>query len=423
MAASLPARRVVVRVRQAFLGSVPPEFAPLIDGALLSALGDRAQAAQRSPTRPRTGWTPPVAPVVSKTQSPRGTTSKPRSIRFLSDAVTNLSASFTVDVPPGVDPVKFAEALGTWEGAEAVYVAPEIGAPPMANGAGPDWFPSVGVPARRRPLGQRVSFVDLEWGFSEHEALPRIETVAGTSYNFWWHGNAVLGLLVGRKDGIVPRAKAMFASPWTADGQYDLVGAIAAAAQRLSAGDVLLIEVQARCGDQVGLPVEVDPAVQDLLAILRHAEIIVVEAAGNGGHPLDELCVIGRGPGTVGDSGALLVGAYNRDDSGRIPQSNHGSRVGLWARGEAVSTAWSNPLGAGTDLYTDGFDGTSAAAALVAGVVIAIQSRAKRRWCWFVPIAQPPLTPEGMEQRLFEHGRAVEDGRIPDLAASLQDLP
>lgn len=439
MAATLPARRVVVRVRQNFLDKAPPEFVPILDGGALQRLTERARAFVASPSRPSVGYTPPVPSVAPARASfvatpsgvPRASGApRPRALRPLSEVAANLAGSFSVEVPPGVDSQKFAEAIGQWEGAESTYVAPDLALPSMAGSAtaddgDPDWFGGLGVPERRRPTGKRVAFVDLEWGFGEHVALPKIQTVHGSVRNFWWHGNAVLGIVVGQGRGVrglVPKANAKFASPWTENGAYDLLGAIAGAASHLDAGDVLLIEVQARCGEQRGLPVEVDPAVQDLLALLRHLGIIVVEAAGNGGHNLDEVCVVGRGPGAIGDSGALLVGAYRKDESGRLPASNYGSRVPLWARGEAVTTAWSNPIGMGSELLTDAFDGTSAAAAMVAGVVLAIQSEAKRRWCWFVPHRQPPLTPEGMEQRLFAHGRAVPEGWIPNLAASLQDL-
>lgn len=419
-------RTVTVRVRDAFVDRVPRQFTPLLDSAALATLEARAKAAQRQPSRELMGYQPPPAPTTLATGA---APPQPRALPLVTDAAFRLRRSYSVEVPPGVDPQAFADVLRQWEGTDEAYVAPHLALPAAGSGPGgaePAWWEALGVPRKRRPTGKGVSFVDLEWGHADHEDLPRVATVHGDNHGFWWHGNAVLGLLVGQGKGVrglAPRATAKFASPWTSQG-YDLLGAIAGAAAHLERGDVLLLEVQARCGDQTGLPVEVDPAVQDLLALLRHAEIVVVEAAGNGGHNLDQVCVVGRGPGRVGDSGAILVGAYRRDGEARLPSSNYGSRVSMWAWGEGVASAWSNPLGTAPDAYVDDFRGTSAAAAIVAGVVVAVQSRAKVRYCWgLVPRPNPPLTPERMEKCLYENGRSVADGWFPNLGACLQALP
>ena len=85
-------------------------------------------------------------------------------------------------------------------------------------------------------------------------------------------------------------------------------------------GPVLLIEVQVgRPSDpNYGMPVEIDPVVAGLLEIATAIGIVVVEAAGNGGHDLDAYPDECRGstdrilnlnfPGEFRDTGAIMVG-------------------------------------------------------------------------------------------------------------------
>lgn len=333
--------------------------------------------------------------------------------------IEDLRSTYRVVVPDGADPVAFATAIGRWEAAREVYLEPALALPPVRKEPAqrnPSWDRNP-PPAVRGARGAKVSFVDVEWGWAEHEALPCVKRVFGVPRGWWWHGNAVLGVIVGRTaqaPGIAPRAHAMFASPWTPEGTYEVATALAVACTHLRPGDVLLIELQSACGEATGLPVEVDPVVADVIALARQMGILTIEAAGNGGWHLDDVCVAGRGK-VIGEAGALIVGAAVRAGRERIPESCWGKAVECWAWGEEVQTAWSNHIGTAKDVYNPSFSGTSAAAAIVAGVALAVQIAARARG--------RTILPDEMRALLVGSGTAIPGiGVMPDLAAILAKL-
>lgn len=226
-----------------------------------------------------------------------------------------------------------------------------------------------------------VTLVDIEMGWGLHDDLPDwLPDVPIWGYpaeGAGYHGTAVLGIIMAthNSEGIIGQAaqlapdRLLLSSTIkeTAEKAHDnnVADAIYAVLHEggLQAGDVLLIEVE-----RSHHPVESDRA--DLKAILSAFKrgIIVVEAAGNGGEDLDNLIHF--------ESGAILVGACNSEmsDDGaghtRLPKSNYGSRVNCHAWGSDVLT---------TDInggYSD-FSDTSAAAAIIAGAVLLIQSISK----------------------------------------------
>lgn len=285
--------------------------------------------------------------------------------------------------------------------------------------------------------GKGVTIADVEGAWVvDHEDLP----LEGAPRSFplqdkidWrLHGTSVLGVLVARNDelgvtGIAPEARVVL-GPIDAD-ETGSSGAMDRALELLHEGDVLLVELQR--GHPTGgsaIPIEWWPS--DFAVIRRATDrgVVVVEAAGNGARDLDDAVYDRRRRGFPAswrnpfravdhpsrDSGAILVGGGLLDASRRV-QSNYGSRVDVQAWATSVTTTGGGGLyGAGTggipetQWYTSDFNGTSAAAAIVAGVVCCMQEYAKR-------VLDRPLTPAEARRMLRrdEHGvaQAGAEGR------------
>lgn len=180
-------------------------------------------------------------------------------------------------------------------------------------------------------------------------------------------------------------------------------GAIRKAADLLSAGDIILIELHrpgpnATGSGQFGfIAMEWWP---DDYAAIRYATnkgVIVVEAAGNGSQDLDAAVYNTRPVGFPASwrnpfnpanptSGAVVVGAgapppgtHGRNhgpDRSRLGFSNYGRRVDCQGWGREVTTTGYGDLQGGTneDLwYTDTFSGTSSASPIVVGALACVQ--------------------------------------------------
>lgn len=261
--------------------------------------------------------------------------------------------------------------------------------------------------------GQGVGFIDLEQGWE----LPHIDLSAvtpnlivnsnahGINGYRGIHGTNTLGVVTAADNnlgvvGIAPSVNYIkLASHYNSMGTTGHVAnAIGKVLEEfydgnIKKGDVLLIEVQR--GDKY--PVEVDDA--DFCAIQCACDlgIIVIEAAGNGNHDLDEWRDSFGHPRLnqahnlhFEDSGAIMVGAskaepphYSEHD--RIKHSNYGTRVDCYAWGEHVATTGGNGSLSGkhtpttSDNFTKDFGGTSAASAIIAGAAILIQSYYKNK--------------------------------------------
>lgn len=287
--------------------------------------------------------------------------------------------------------------------------------------------------------GEGIGFADLEQGwFTAHEDLAgrvggllchlNLFDVTGEGD----HGTGVLGVVLGSDNargglGIAPGlARVSVCSHYDGTGVPKVADAIAVATGALSAGDVLLLEVE-RPG---GYPTETDDA--DFAAVVDATEkgIIVVEAAGNGAQNLDTWrSTAGRALDRDVDdldSGAVVVAAARRrveqdgPDRGHrwLLSSSYGRRVDCYAWGEAVATA--DVAG-----YRQDFGGTSAAAAIVAGAAAALQGMVRAA-------TGGVLTPEEMRRRLSDPrgtpqipaaSRAlVPIGVLPDLKILGEDI-
>jgi len=288
--------------------------------------------------------------------------------------------------------------------------------------------------------GTGVNIIDVEgaWRFT-HEDLTGNQggVVGGTqSSDILWrnHGTAVIGVFGGDVNGfgitgISADARTSAVSIFGPGNSS--AAAIRAAASRLNAGDVLLIELHrpgprfafAGRADQQGyIAVEWWP--DDFAAILFATSrgVIVVEAAGNGAQNLDDGIYNTAAAGFPGswrnpfnransDCGAVMVGAgapatlgFGPDRS-RLDFSNFGSCLDAQGWGRDVVTAGYGDLQGGTneDLwYTARFSGTSSASPVVVGALACVQGILRAR-------SRPLLTPATARQRLRSTGSPQQD--------------
>ncbi|HEX4951038.1 MAG TPA: S8 family peptidase [Blastocatellia bacterium] len=274
--------------------------------------------------------------------------------------------------------------------------------------------------------GTGVRIIDCEWGWLfTHEDLTLNQggVVVGTGAADINHGTAVAGEISGDVNnvgitGIAPDAvfsAAAFSLP-TAQ-------VIRAGADRLSAGDIMLLEIHrpgpnANGQGQMGfIAVEWWP---DDWAAIRYATnkgVIVVEAAGNGFQNLDDAIYNTPRPGfpaiwrnpfnrSNAQCGAVMVGAGNPPsgthgrtqhpnwnevyvDRARCVFSNFGACVDAQGWGwEVTSTGYGDLQGGMNNRlhYTDQFSGTSSASPIVVGALACVQGVLKAK-------GRIPLTP------------------------------
>lgn len=291
-------------------------------------------------------------------------------------------------------------------------------------------------------FGTGVGFMDLEagWDLNHTEFFGKgIVVHSGENQiapNLQKHGTAVLGITIGDDNGTdgvgiapmknlaQPNNKVRVVSHWREYPQNpddildnQVADAILAAFRDMDFGDVLLIEVAWGLAEW---PAEKQVDVRDAIRLaVGVGEIIVVEAAGNGSYDLNGYKTFPKGeyifqrnhPDSE-DSGAIMVGASESDSLHNwLPTSNYGSRINCFAWGEDVFTTGYSP-------NVKGFGGTSAAAAIIAGAAILLQSRYESLY------SGQRLSPEKMRYYLStfgtEQGPVHFDRKIgimPNLAA------
>jgi hypothetical protein len=338
----------------------------------------------------------------------------------------DLNMWFQIALQPGTDAATFLEALRLQSNVEIAEPAPLPAPPPAVTpnftehqgylGPAPDGIEATFSSAIQGGNGSGVTIYDIEfnWNYT-HEDISRLRTMplivdppdtmpAHPPENNH-HGTAVAGILIADNDtkgitGISWGANIGLVPATTTILGYSPANAIIRAVAAGRVGDVVLIELHTIvCEDGSGNghfgPLEWDYMVFEAIQFAVSSGFVVVEAAGNGGVNLDDPKCLGRFDPTVRDSGAIIVGAggppsYNNLQ--RLDFSSYGGRVGLQGWGKYVTTAGYGPepdhLGyvnpddpINRDYwYTHNFDGTSSAAAMVAGAVANLQGVALNRY-------------------------------------------
>ncbi|MCA8947859.1 MAG: S8 family serine peptidase, partial [Planctomycetes bacterium] len=234
--------------------------------------------------------------------------------------------------------------------------------------------------------GVRVLDIEFSWQLQHEDiAALRPSSVVGPipGPNYEDHGSAVAGVIAADADiyGVTGLAPDVELRVTTAQvfAWVDVPGAIATAMTALTAGDVLLIELQV--GGPLGyLPVEWEQATFDAIRIASGLGITVVEPAGNGSVDLDHPSLGGLFDTNVRDSGAIVVAASGAGIATRASFSNYGARIdcngwGYWVMTTGYGTQF-DP-GDQRQRYATAFGGTSSASAMVTGVVAGLRGAAE----------------------------------------------
>ena len=280
----------------------------------------------------------------------------------------------------------------------------------------------IGAVNLRHVRGRDPCVVDVEqgWAFG-HPCLQHLEKkpIHGENSREHAHGANVLSLLAASGSdcfGIAPGVEILLSSIVPASGDRDEMSAIVEALLVLEPGDILLLEIQQFTSADVYVPAEFLVPVWHLLRAATLCDIVVVEAAGNSGHNLDDAWQKIVSQGAWENSGAILVGATKNslesDRYARWPCSNYADRVKVLAWGEGITVA-----GVG-DGETDCFTATSAASAIVAGCAVVAQRRALEKLGRHLKVGE-------LRGILESSGTPAGDagsGRFPDLVAIGQGI-
>ena len=247
---------------------------------------------------------------------------------------------------------------------------------------------------KRYGEGQGVGLVDVErdWNLYHEDLAGQAPALVFGDVIPGDHGTGVLGSIVAENNkigvvGVAPSPAYVFASSYAELGTDEiyLAEAIVVATTLMNCGDVMLLEVALESGRK---PVELSDPYYDAIRYATLQGIVVVEAAGNGGHDLDATTgdsgrlVLNKASAYFRDSGAIFIGGSDpRDAHNRRPFSCYGSRVDCFAWGGYVVTCGGGDLDDGSGdrnkTYRKSFNGTSSAAAIVAGAAMVLQARIK----------------------------------------------
>ena len=312
---------------------------------------------------------------------------------------------FQVETPAGVNADELLKPLRKLDSVETAYVM-RPGPPPVNLDdpgvplqryleAAPDAIDARYAWGFRGGDGAGIGFVDLEQGWNlNHRDLEgaAITIISGVNKEFQSHGTSVLGVVLMVDNeiggiGIAPSATGRVISQWRSRSSYNTADAILDAADKMLPGDVLLLEAQEHdpVGNHYYWPVEIVDANYEMIRLATALDIVVVEAAGNGGYDLDGY-INASGKKIFDrtsldfreDSGAIMVGAgSSQPPHTKLPSSNHGNRIDCYAWGEKIYTPKAGVTGRGVARYETDFGETSGASPIVAGAALILQGIAQ----------------------------------------------
>ncbi|NEW08361.1 hypothetical protein GK047_20390 [Paenibacillus sp. SYP-B3998] len=286
--------------------------------------------------------------------------------------------------------------------------------------------------------GKGIKWADVEWNWAlNHEDLAahKMQLLPGsTNDGDGRHGTAVLGVVSAVDNTIGNIGMASKAQPYASSlvrvaGNWSTTEAILSATQVLSAGDVILLEIQVG-SNNAWMPIEVQTAEFDAIKYATSLGITVVAAAGNGNVDLDlyktwdNKYTFNPNNPDFKDSGSILVGAGSSTvPHHRLGFSNQGNRIDAYGYGENVATLDSTSVNSTTG-YTDTFNGTSSASPVVVGTIIQLQGIAKAKF-------GVPYTPAEIRRllRWLPYNVPTSDpasdriGSLPNLQEIITNLP
>ncbi|MBK6899818.1 MAG: S8 family serine peptidase, partial [bacterium] len=244
-----------------------------------------------------------------------------------------------------------------------------------------------------RGAGVRVLDIEGAWLWTHEDLTAPVHTAGGSIQDQEWrnHGTATLGVIRGSDNGQGVRGVA----PSCLIGGVSIHGlstsaAVSNATGATAYGDIILIELQAPgpnangAGDYGYIPLEYWQDTFDAISIATALGRTVVEVAGNGLQDLDDPIYAGLFDPEVRHSGAIMVGAGEPATLEPEWFTNHGARVDLQAWGEQVTSCGYGDLqGSGFTegaWYTQSFNGTSSASAIVAGAAALLQGMTRAQY-------------------------------------------
>jgi hypothetical protein len=313
-----------------------------------------------------------------------------------------------------------------------------------------------------RGQGILVGLCDFAW--KEHVDLPSdpFQHIIGSPTSEpedIRHGNAAFGVIAAIKDndkgvtGISPDAKIVLGST---NGYTNLVQnnqadwepfdeVLDEIYEAMDNGGIVVLEMQASVklppsAGSVMAPAEINPQIR---AWIREAalqrNILTVEAAGTRLQTTDladidapyivpevspeqwEWRKIWNGTPTSdpNHSLALIVGGGDPDTHRAVDNTNHGSRVNCQGWGAGVVTTW----GTGFEDYTENFNGSSSATAMVGGMAASVLGAARAVYGQMFPAF---MVRNLLSNPLLGIPQPEDDpkhiGPLPDLAAILREL-
>ncbi|EJF78584.1 hypothetical protein MCO_00611 [Bartonella sp. DB5-6] len=219
------------------------------------------------------------------------------------------------------------------------------------------------------------------------------------------HGTASTGCIAAGKNSFGVTGIAHSASFYFYDtDDLDII------VEQAKPGDIVSLDIQAYFNGELAPMISIK-SWWDAIRNLTQKQVIIIMAAGNGGHNVGNLSFCPD----YGDCGGILVGACNPPDGLRASFSNYGHRDSLinsWGW-DVVTTGYGSlqkRFGHNRN-YTNNYGGTSSATPLCCGALALLQSHAKKRGFLLTPKSMRAL----LEQSNYTEGVKDGIGRRPNV--------